>query len=146
MPFHLSIVTPEGEAWVGQVETAILPGTEGDFGVLSGHEPFLTGLRIGPAEVKPVEPEDGNDVLYAALSGGFAEVHGETVTVMSPTCEFAHEIDLERAEVASERAKRMLSEMRATEDGEELYEEYQGAYSRALTRLAVSKKQEQFQH
>ena len=67
-------------------------------------------------------------------------------TVMSPSCEFAHEIDLERAEVARERAHRMLEEMRATAQGEDVYEEYQEAYSRALTRLNVSKKQEQFKH
>ncbi len=142
MPFDLTIVTPEGEAYNGTVETVVLPGTEGDFGVMSNHEPFLTALRIGPAEVTT----PGSEVFYAALSGGWAEVHGDSVTVMSPTCEFAHDIDRERAEVASERAQRMLEEMRATEAGEEVYEEYQDAYSRAITRLNVSKKQEQFKH
>ncbi len=143
MAFELTIVTPEGEAFRGEVDSVILPGTEGDFGVLGGHEPFLTGLRIGPAELQPAG--DG-DTLYAALSGGYAEVHGREVTVMAPTCEFAHEIDSGRAEVARERAQRMLGEMRSTADGEELYDEYQDAYSRALTRLNVSKKQEQFKH
>ena len=141
MPFELTIVTPEGEAYQGRVETVVLPGTEGDFGVMSNHEPFLTALRIGPAEVKT----DG-DTYYAALSGGWAEVHGDSVTVVVSTCEFAHDIDRERAEVARERAQRMLGEMRATADGEELYEEYQAAYSRAITRLNVSKEQEQFKH
>jgi F-type H+-transporting ATPase subunit epsilon len=141
MPFELTIVTPEGEAYQGRVETVVLPGTEGDFGVLSNHEPFLTALRIGPAEVKT-----NGDTYYAALSGGWAEVHGDSVTVVTSTCEFAHDIDRERAEVARERAHRMLDEMRATVDGEELYHEYQAAYSRAITRLNVSKKQEQFKH
>ncbi len=139
--FDLTIVTPEGEAYQGNVETVVLPGTEGDFGVLSNHEPFLTALRIGPAELVTA-----SDTLYAALSGGWAEVHGDSVTVMTPTCEFAHDIDRERAEVARERAQRMLGEMRATEEGEGLYGEYQEAYSRAITRLNVSKKQEQFKH
>ena len=141
MPFELTIVTPEGEAYQGRVETVVLPGTEGDFGVLSNHEPFLTALRIGPAELKT-----NGDNYYAALAGGWAEVHGDSVTVVTSTCEFAHDIDRERAEVARERAQRMLGEMRATVDGEELYEEYQAAYSRAITRLNVSKKQEQFKH
>jgi F-type H+-transporting ATPase subunit epsilon len=141
MPFELTIVTPEGEAYQGRVDTVVLPGTEGDFGVLSNHEPFLTALRIGPAEVKT-----NGETYYAALSGGWAEVRGDAVTVMVSTCEFAHDIDRERAEVARERAQRMLGEMRATVDGEELYEEYQAAYSRAITRLNVSKKQEQFKH
>lgn len=141
MPFELTIVTPEGEAYHGRVETVVLPGTEGDFGVLAHHEPFLSALRIGPAEV-----QTNGDTFYAALSGGWAEVHGASVTVVTSTCEFAHDIDRERAEVARERARRMLEEMRATVDGEELYEEYQAAYSRAITRLNVSKEQEKFKH
>ena len=141
MPFELTIVTPEGEAYQGRVETVVLPGTEGDFGVLTGHEAFLTGLRIGPAEV-----HTGDETLFAALSGGYAEIHGNSVSVMVSACEFAHEIDLERAELAETRAKRTLEEMRGTAEGEELYAEYQEAYSRALTRLAVSKKQEEFKH
>ena len=142
MPFDLTIVTPEGQAFQGRVENVVLPGTEGDFGVLPGHEAFLTALRIGPAEIQTGDGE----ILYAALTGGFAEVHDDAVTVMARTCEFAHEMDAERAEVARERNLRMLEEMRAGEDGEALYQKYQEHYSRALTRLAISKKQEQFKH
>ncbi len=141
MPFELTVVTPEGEAFAGKVESTVLPGVEGDFGVLPGHEAFLGALRIGPMQI-----DTGSDTLFAALSGGWAEVHDDVVTVMVATCEFAHEIDLERAEVARERSQRTLGEMRATESGEEIYHEYQDAYSRAITRLAVSKKQEQFKH
>ena len=141
MAFQLTIVTPEGAAWEGTAERAVLPGTEGDFGVLPGHEPFLTALRIGPAEI-----DTGSETLLAAISGGFAEVHADSVTVMVSSCEFAHEIDLERAELAQQRAKRMLEEMRDTEEGEAAYAEYQEAYSRSLTRLAVSKQQEKFKH
>ena len=54
--------------------------------------------------------------------------------------EFAHQIDVERAVTARERAQRQLEEMRQTEHGEKLYEEYQEAYSRAITRIAVSEK------
>jgi hypothetical protein len=44
MPFHLTVVTPEGEAFDKSVESVVLPGAEGEFGVLPGHEPFMTGL------------------------------------------------------------------------------------------------------
>ena len=81
MAFQLTIVTPEGEAWEGTAERAVLPGTEGDFGVLPGHEPFLTALRIGPAEI-----DTGSETLLAAISGGFAEVHADSVTVMVSSC------------------------------------------------------------
>ena len=135
MTIELNVVTPEGQAFKGSVRSVVLPGTEGDFGVLEGHEVFLTGLRIGEMQV---EKSDGGEV-YAALSRGFAEVRQRSVTVMVGTCEFAHEIDVDRAELARERAQRQLSAYRATVEGAETYEEYQDAYSRALTRLAVFK-------
>jgi F-type H+-transporting ATPase subunit epsilon len=136
MAIDLNVVTPEGQAFKDGVRSVVLPGTEGDFGVLEGHEVFLTGLRIGEMQI---EKADGAH-LYAALSRGFAEVRHRTVTVMVGTCEFAHEIDADRAELARERAQRQLSEYRATEEGAETYEDYQDAYSRAITRLAVSKR------
>lgn len=134
MLFDLSVVTPEGEAYDGPVETVVLPGTEGDFGVLPGHEPFLTGLRIGTMTIR----DSGGQEIHAAVSRGFAEVLGDRVSVMVGSCEFAHDIDRERAEVARERARRQLEELRGTAEGEELYQQYQEAYSRAISRIAVT--------
>ena len=135
MAFELVVVTPEGQAFRDTVESVVLPGTEGYFGVLDGHEPFLTGLQIGVMEV-----ERGDTTLHAALSTGYANVRGDAVTVMVGTCEFAHDIDAERATTARERAQRQLEEMRQTEHGQEVYGEYQEAFSRAITRIAVSEK------
>ena len=135
MPIDLTVVTPEGQAFNESVASVVLPGTEGDFGVLEGHEVFLTGLRIGEMQIQ----RDG-ETLRAAVSSGFADVRGTTVNVMVGSCEFSHEIDRERAEVAMERVRKQLEEMRATEEGEETYQEYQEAYSRALARIAVSEK------
>ena len=136
MAFELVVVTPEGQAFHDTVESVVLPGTEGYFGVLDGHEPFLTGLQIGVMEVK----QGGDTTLHAALSTGYANVSADAVTVMVGTCEFAHDIDVERAATARERAQRQLEEMRQTEHGEDVYEEYQEAFSRAITRIAVSEK------
>ncbi len=135
MSFELVVVTPEGQAFRDSVESVVLPGTEGYFGVLDGHEPFLTGLQIGVMEI-----EQADTTLHAALSPGYADVTTDLVTVMVGTCEFAHDIDMERAATARERAKRQLDEMRQTEHGEEYYEQYQEAFSRAITRIAVSEK------
>lgn len=133
MPIELTVVTPEGRAFHEQIASVVLPGAEGDFGVLEGHEVFLSGLRIGEMRI-----ERDAGTVYAAVSKGFAEVHGDAVTVMVGSCEFADDIDRERAEVARERARKQLEEMRATEDGEDVYQEYQDAYSRAIARIAVS--------
>lgn len=139
MPFELIVVTPEGQAFHGEVENVVLPGSEGEFGVLPGHEAFLTGLKIGPMTIRQV----GGEGVHAAVSRGFAEIHDDKVTVMVGTCEFSNEIDRERAELARERARRQLDEMRQTAEGEEVYQEYQDAYSRAIARIAVS---DRFKH
>jgi F0F1-type ATP synthase epsilon subunit len=72
------------------------------------------------------------------VSQGFAEVHDDQLSVMVGTCEFAHEIDRSRAEIARDRAHKQLEEMRHTAEGEALYRQYQDAYSRAIARVAVS--------
>jgi F0F1-type ATP synthase epsilon subunit len=59
------------------------------------------------------------------------------------TCEFSTEIDRERAELARERAKRALDDMRHTTEGEATYQQYQDAYSRAIARISVS---DRFKH
>ena len=135
MPLELIVVTPEGQAFHGEVESVVLPGSEGDFGLLPGHEPFMTGLRIGGMSVR-----SGAGERHAALSQGFAEIHEDTVTVMVGTCEYAEDIDLERAQVARDRAQKQLAEMRQTEEGEAAYQEYQDAYSRAIARISVTDK------
>lgn len=134
MPISLSVVTPEGQAFHGEAEAVVLPGSEGEFGVLPGHEPFLTALRIGPMTIRKA----GGEELHAAVSQGFAEVHDDQVSVMVGTCEFAHEIDRSRAEIAAERALKQLEEMRGTADGEAAYRQYQDAYSRAIARVSIS--------
>jgi F-type H+-transporting ATPase subunit epsilon len=134
MPIALSVVTPEGQAFHGEAEAVVLPGSEGEFGVLPGHEPFLTALRIGPMTIR----KPGGELLHAAVSQGFAEVHDDQVSVMVGSCEFAHEIDRSRAEIARDRVLAQLEEMRGTAEGEAAYQQYQDAYSRAISRISIS--------
>jgi F-type H+-transporting ATPase subunit epsilon len=133
MSFHLTVVTPEGEAFDRDVESVVLPGTEGEFGVLTGHEPFMTGLQSGTMQIVA-----GPETLWAAVGRGFAEVHENLVSVLVGSCEFAHEIDRSRAEVARDRALKQLQEMRASAEGAAAYKELQEAYSRAVARVAAS--------
>ncbi len=136
MPFDLSIVTPDGESYRKPVDAVVLPGSEGDFGVLPSHERFLTPLRIGTIEVRS---RDG-DRLYAAIADGFADVRGDEVTVMVESCEFAHEIDVARAELARDRAEQGLAEPGDSNEGR--LGQYQAAIERARNRLAVSQRAE----
>ena len=136
MAIVLSVVTPEGQAFHGDVEAVVLPGSEGEFGVLPGHEAFLSALRIGPMTIK----KPGGEELHASVSQGFAEVHDDQVSVMVSSCEFAHEIDRSRAEIARDRSLKQLEEMRGSAEGEALYQQYQDAYSRAVARIAISER------
>lgn len=106
--FQLEIVTPEKTVYSGEVDRLRAPGTEGGFGVLAGHHPMLASLRIG--EMVFSEPEQGPKSV--AISGGFAEVQRDRVTVLAETAEFAQDIDVNRAEAARERAREMLTHKR----------------------------------
>ncbi len=132
MPFELTIVTPEGQAYRGSVERVVLPGREGEFGVLTNHERFLAPLRVGAVEILTA---DGP--VYAAVADGFAEVDGEHVTVLVDSCELAHEIDAARANAAAAAAEQYLDKAAGDEDPER-YRQYEAALERARTRVAVS--------
>ncbi|MCP3983133.1 MAG: ATP synthase F1 subunit epsilon, partial [bacterium] len=131
MAIDLTVVTPAGQAFRGEVQSVVLPGIVGDFGVLEGHEVFMTSLRPGEMQL-----DQTGEIQRAAISNGIAEIHEDHVTVMVGSCEFAHEIDLERAQIAADRATKQLEEMRGTEDGEATYLKYQEAYSRAIARIS----------
>jgi F-type H+-transporting ATPase subunit epsilon len=86
MPLDLTIVTPQGEAFRGPVEAVVLPGSEGDFGVLPRHERLLTSLRVGEVEIKT-----STGTRRASISEGFADVSGSEVVVMVTSCKFEGE-------------------------------------------------------
>ena len=137
MPFELTIVTPEGQAYQGSVKRVVLPGREGEFGVLTNHERFLAPLRVGAVEIIT---EEGS--LYAVVADGFAEVNGESVTVLVDSCELEHEIDAARADAAVAAAQQYLDKAAGDEDPER-YRQYEAALERARTRAAVSRRNRQ---
>ena len=137
MPFELTIVTPEGQAYQGSVERVVLPGSEGEFGVLTNHERFLAPLRVGAVEITTDEGP-----LYAAVADGFAEVDGERVTVLVDSCELEHEIDAARANAAVAAAQQYL-EKAAGEDDPERYQHFETALERTRTRVSVSQRKRQ---
>ena len=99
MSLQLSIVTPEGTRVELAVDSVVVPGGEGQFGVLPAHEPYLSSLQAG--ELRYVV--DGK-TFHVAVSGGFAEVTQERVTILARTAEPREDIDLARAQAAQARA------------------------------------------
>ena len=132
MPFELSILTPQGVAYSGTADSVVLPGSEGDFGVLPSHERFLTPLRVGAVKISA-----GAETVHAAVSTGFADVSGEAVAVLVDSCELSSEIDATRAQEALSRAESGLSGIAAGSD-EARAQDFEAALQRAKNRLEVS--------
>ena len=128
--FALEIVTPERVVYSSQVESVQAPGSEGSFGVLAGHMPLLTSLQVGAL----CFTEEDGDRVQMAVSGGFAEVGSERVTVLAETAERAEEIDTQRADSSRQRAEERLARRH---EGEVDVVRAQAALSRALNRLKV---------
>ena len=75
---HFSLVSPERELFSGLVDQVDAPGSEGDFGVLAGHAPFMTALKEGELRVH----NDGRITVFS-VRGGFADVSPEGLTVLA---------------------------------------------------------------
>ena len=79
---HFSLVSPERELFSGAVDQVDAPGSEGDFGVLAGHAPFMTTLQEGR-----VKAYDDGDVKVYEVRGGFADVTAEGLTILAEHAE-----------------------------------------------------------
>ena len=75
---HFSLVSPERQLFSGLVDQVDAPGSEGDFGVLAGHAPFMTALKEGPVTVH----NDGQITVFE-VRGGFADVTPDGFTVLA---------------------------------------------------------------
>lgn len=124
---RLEIVTPDRMVLSSEVEYVGAPGILGAFGVLPGHVPFLSALGIGNLHYT----KDGK-THYVFVSGGFAEVTGQKVTVLAEVAEKAEEIDVERARRAQERARQRLERQQEAIDNARA----QAALQRAVARLS----------
>jgi F-type H+-transporting ATPase subunit epsilon len=129
---ELEIVTPEGLLLREQVEEIVAPGEGGYFGVRPGHTPMLAALGMGELSYR----RQGAWHRLTCFSG-WCEVLPDRVGVLADIGERAAEIDVARAEEAMKRAAERLKMVR----GEAGYDEAHGAWVRAVTRLAVARKE-----
>jgi F-type H+-transporting ATPase subunit epsilon len=101
----LEIVTPDRALISEEVDEVVLPGADGDFGVLPGHTPLLSSLKVGELWYR-----QGQEKHYLAIAFGFVEVMPGSVTVLADIGERAREIDTQRAERAKQRAEQRLAQ------------------------------------
>ncbi len=129
---RLEIVTPEKIILREDVQIVAAPGVLGEFGVLIGHTPFMTGLKTGT--IRYTDANGSQDCVF--VSGGFAEALPNRVTVLAESAELRRDIDIERAKAAMERAKQRLAQERSKEDID--FARAKAALERALERLKAT--------
>lgn len=125
---QLEVVTPDKTVVSAEVEMAVCPGVEGEFGVLPQHVSLLSALKIGELRYRAGGKDEN---LF--ISGGFADVNNNVLTVLAESAELAADIDAARAQAAKERAERRL----AGQEQEVDLTRAEAALQRAVTRLHV---------
>jgi F-type H+-transporting ATPase subunit epsilon len=131
MAIKLSIVTPERSLVSEDVDEVQIPGANGYFGVLPGHAPLFSELKVGELSYRK-----GSTWTSLVVAWGFVEVINDQVRVLAETAERAHEIDLERATHSKERAEERLKQGGSDVD----YERARIALERAIIRIQVARK------
>ena len=101
---YLEVITPEKLALREEVDEVIVPGLDGELGILPDHTPLISQLKTGILSYR-----QGAQSRRMHVSGGFVEVASDRVSVLSDVAEKPEEIDLERAQRAKERAERRLA-------------------------------------
>ena len=136
VPTHLTleIVTPDRALVQEEVDEVQLPGTEGYLGILPGHTPLLTSLRVGQVWYRK-----GGETFYLSVAFGFAEVLPDRVRLLARIAERAEEIDVTRAEEHRRKAEEMLQAARAGNSDIDL-ERARVSLMKALTRLQVASR------
>ncbi len=101
---RLEVVTPEQSVVSEAAQIVMAPGSLGEFGVLTGHTPFLTTLKTGALKYK----DESGQEHFVFVSSGFAEALPDRVTVLAESAERRRDIDVQRAKEAVDRAEKRL--------------------------------------
>jgi F-type H+-transporting ATPase subunit epsilon len=111
--FSVSLVTPEGAAFEGEIEMLIVPGADGEIGVLARHAPLIALLKAGPTRV--YKDRASEDVLEFATGPGFFKVEQDRALALVDDAVDARHIDDDRARKQLEEAQ---AELEKVERGE----------------------------
>jgi F-type H+-transporting ATPase subunit epsilon len=130
VPLHLEVITPERKVYEDDVDMVVAPASEGYVGILPHHMPLFT--MLGPGEFK-VKRGGVEEVL--AVFGGFMDVRGDRVIVLTDAAEHVEEIDAGRAKEARDRAQQVLAAGAASAADEQ---RARAELQRALVRLRVA--------
>jgi F-type H+-transporting ATPase subunit epsilon len=104
MTIRCEIVSQDRMVYEGDVDIVVLPGADGEMGILPHHAPLLTTLKYGFIKVR----KQGDEEVFT-VAGGVAEIQPDIVTVRADAAENIEEIDVTRAEQARQRAQDVLA-------------------------------------
>ena len=123
MPLHVTIVTQEGPLFEEQAaDSVLLPGSEGEMGILPHHAAMLTTLGFGELRVRKGTAEES-----FAVYGGIAEVRPDRVLVLADTAASSYELDVQKARESRENAERLRREGVPAEQARAVMEEIRRA-------------------
>lgn len=133
MPIRCEIVSQDRMVYEGDVDIVVLPGMDGEMGVLPHHAPLLTTLKFGIIKVRA----KGQEQVFA-VAGGVAEIQPDIVTVLADAAENVQEIDVARAEAARRHAEEALAKVNP-DDADTLLA-IENALRRSTLRLDAAKR------
>jgi F-type H+-transporting ATPase subunit epsilon len=105
MSIRCEIVSQDRQVFSGDADMVIVPGIQGEMGILPNHAPLLSTLKYGILRVRYM----GQEQIFT-IAGGVIEVQPDLVTVMADAAENVQEIDISRAEAAKRRAEEILKQ------------------------------------
>ncbi len=126
----LDILTPYGHVFTDEVDEVVANGSEGEFGVLPDHVPFMTTLKIGMLTYKK-----GSETGFFFINGGYAEVGPDQVTILADSAERSEDIDVERAKAQMERSEARLKKEEEIDEARA-----KAAIERGIMRVQVAEK------
>ena len=105
MSIRCEIVSQDRQVFAGEADMVLVPGVQGEMGILPNHAPLLSNLKFGILRVRYM----GQEQVFT-IAGGVIEVQPDLVTIMADAAENVQEIDINRAEAAKRRAEEMLKQ------------------------------------
>jgi F-type H+-transporting ATPase subunit epsilon len=139
MPIRCEIVSQDRMVFEGDADIIVVPGVNGEMGILPHHAPLLSTLGFGILKVRYQGEEE-----FFAISGGVIEVQPTIVTVLADAAENVMEIDISRAEAAKQRAEQMLKEGPPTDT--DAYEAIEKQLRKSQLRLQAAQRYRRRQH
>ncbi len=133
MPIRCEIVSQDRMVFEGDADMVLVPGSQGEMGILPNHAPLLSTLKYGVLRVRIKDREE----LFT-IAGGVVEVQPDLITVMADAAENVNEIDISRAEAARRRAEELLKQ--GPPANSDAYMKIEAALRRSNLRLEAVKR------